>query len=274
MSRASSIDSNRIREALRVCRNKRSGTPKSWFSIASDIDANTDVLIDHKRLSKCVDGEWERSAKRRQQGHRKSRDFNEEELEALLDFFSNPDSEGYLGARENFLEAPIEELVPLQMAEYLALEGNETRFLTMEHLEGLYIANRSDKTVELRFHRSEVTHATDVTLTEMPSSAAQPVHLFYGWGVVSPEDNVLLFLKDAESKENRTLTTTAIDNRIYRDRSPNALVMFDNSSPLDTHSVEIPLDAHTLGASIEGELTSHHIVFVRSDIILDSPEKG
>jgi hypothetical protein len=218
---------NRLRDALRAYhdygRDAVDGRFYNWKDVSEAISLCADIEVPPERLRQFVEGNRSKDGARR-----KFQSMQEASLEAIVKFLTE---------ERLLLPAELEERAPeahaaQRLLEYLDQEFDTIRLLPLAIFEGTYQMRQKD---DRRFAIREVTLQQPsgegmmrVTMTEdyylkdaeeqydgwTPEQRRQYRRnrtLYGGWAIFTPEENVLVFLKEADNGKNLYQFTLAAE---------------------------------------------------------------
>jgi hypothetical protein len=220
---------NRLRDALRAYHDYGGRSLKADFNwnsvaegIAEELDRD-DLPVAAERLRQFVEGNRSKDSSMRKFGTLKP-----ESLEAVVEFA--------LKLRLLFpeeLEEPAPSLhAPQRLLEYLDTTAARMRVVTPVIFDGRYkarvIEQRAVREFDLTLHRSSEPGMMMVTKTdevfdknlldkidkwdpEERRANCRKRTIYAGWAIFTPEDNMMVFLKEADNRKNLYQFTLAAD---------------------------------------------------------------
>lgn len=244
---------NRLRDALRAYHaytpTEELG-PFNWKDVSEAISLATDVTVPPERLRQFVEGNRTKDGT-----GRKFQSMQPQSLEAIAKFVTD---ERLLSPGE------LEEHVPpwqaaQRLLEYLDQSFDRQRVLPPAMFEGTYQARRTDErgfaVQELTLQRPSDEGLMQVTKMEeyYPSKAEGAFDgwsfeerrkqrrtrtLYGGWAIFTPEDNVMAFLKQADTGRNLYQFTLAAD-KFYEPGAPvEQLILLHHDYPVELERLE------------------------------------
>ncbi|MCW8966047.1 MAG: hypothetical protein OQK82_05085 [Candidatus Pacearchaeota archaeon] len=240
---------SRIRNAIRAYqRYERShdGTYFNWKDVQEAIEEYTGEKVPHERLRQFVQGFKDKD------GIRKFPAPRDAKLTAIVQFCTHEDvdllNEDEL---EEFLPA---HQAPLRLLEYLDQDFDAERIPPPDSLYGEYRIE-SENIVDafnysLTLERGDNSGLIQVTLTEeyfdrsyaVPfdevgseyrSATPASFEKYGGWAVLTPEDNLFIFLKRERNGMNLYYLTIASGNNIWVDDVVEELMMLRHDFPFE-----------------------------------------
>ena len=239
---------NRLRNTLRAYHHHGRGSGGEYFNwkdVSEAISLATDVGVSPERLRQFVEGNRSKDGARR-----KFQSMQPESLEAIVRFVTE----------ENLLlPAELEEHTPSSQAgqrllEYLDQSFDRVRLLPPVTFEGTYQARRADErsfaVLELTLQRPSAEGMMQVTKTEERYAARvkdeydgwtleqrrerrRSRTLYGGWAIFTPEDNVMVFLKEADNGKNLYQFTLAADMSYTPESAVERLVLLSHVYPIE-----------------------------------------
>jgi hypothetical protein len=244
---------NRLRDALRAYHaytpTEELG-PFNWKDVSEAISLATDVTVPSERLRQFVEGNRTKDGT-----GRKFQSMQPQSLEAIAKFV----------AEEQLLSpGELDEHVPpwqaaQRLLEYLDQSFDRQRVLPPAMFEGTYQARRTDErgfaVQELTLQRPSDQGLMQVTKTEehYPAKAEGPFGgwsfeerrnqrrtrtLYGGWAIFTPEDNVMAFLKQADTGRNLYQFTLAADKFYEPGASVEQLILLHHDYPVELERLE------------------------------------
>jgi len=239
---------NRLRDALRAYHDYEPGHGSgsfNWKDVSEAISLATDVEVAPERLRQFVEGNRSKDGARR-----KFQSMQPESLDAIVKFLT----EEHL-----LLPAELEEHAPpwhaaQRLLEYLDQSFDKLRILPPVIFEGTYQARRADErgfaVMELTLQKPSEEGLMQVVKTEeyYPAKAKDEFDkwtveqrreqrrtrtLFGGWAIFTPEDNIMVFLKQADSGKNMYQFTLAADMSYQPDAAVERLVLLRHDYPVE-----------------------------------------
>lgn len=233
---------DRLRDAIHAfkyyhCDSFGDRIKQSWKDVSAAIEEYTGVLVRGERLRTFTEGENKKS------GNPKYTVLQPESLDAVYRFVTDDDiallSEGEL------IECMPAEQAPLQLMEYLAVKDAQPSGITSALLDGRYSTTQlTDEFIvkEVTLQNPTKNGLFQVVERELFFAAEASEDFenwtpnkkidecFYrmkysGWGILTPEANLLFFLKDDNTGKNRYYITLASDLSSLPDVPPELLVL-------------------------------------------------
>ena len=248
---------NRLRDALRAYKqygHTADGKPQSWLYVREAIAAETGYEIGSspkngaERLRQFVEGLY---IKKGQHKEHKLFTPKEEALDAIVEFVLSPDNP--LLSEEELKEYVPEYHAPMRLLEYLDQSTGAERHIPVEKLEGVFQARMKDAThftiKEITLQRPLESGLLQVIETEenyepalessydkIPHAERKKGRLGLvkcgGWAVITPEDNLLFFMKKESDGQNRYYFTLAADIVSWNDKAATQLFLLHHDFPL------------------------------------------
>ncbi|MGA7178909.1 MAG: hypothetical protein WBX11_04890 [Thiobacillaceae bacterium] len=253
---------NRLRDALRAYhrfgRDPVDGRRYNWKDVSEAISVSTDVDVPAERLRQFVEGI------RRPDGGRRFLTMQDDRLEAIVKFATHEDN-------ALITEAELREHAPSwhaaqRLLEYLKQAFDTVRILPPSTIEGTYRSNRweppytnqQDFVVrDLTLQRASEDGLIHIVQTEdfyddtamvlfdewsqQERDEERNSRVTYGgWAILTPEDNLLMFLKNERNGRNCYYLTVASDF-LHASQSPLgrlALLRHDYPLELELEQVE------------------------------------
>lgn len=281
----------KIRDGLQVFRKlglRDSGSEYSWRSLAEAIQELTGVQIPEERLRKFVMGEPYRNPDR-ELNDRYYPSLTPERLEAVIAFLTQ-DGDDNVFSREDLKIKPARLSAILTLVEYLNDNRHSERMSDAYCLSGYFVADQSPTdisiTTTLRFrnttHQGLVPfvllkeYVDGIRTSELskhkPEQLKKTSHTldrYEGWGVMTPEETIILLAKNCKTDENLLYITLGIDKALYLSQPANALVLLEIEQPEDTIIVDFDQDknnAKALFANVKEAFSQQLILFERKSI--------
>jgi hypothetical protein len=253
---------NRLRGALRAYhrfgRDAVDGRHYNWKDVSEAISLSTDVEVPPERLRQFVEGVKTPS------GGRRLLTMQDDRLEAIVKFATDEDY-GLISEAELREHAPSWHAAQ-RLLEYLRQEFDTERILPPSALEGTYRNGRIDDDSyvvrELTLQRSsddgliQLVQIEDsyeildgMQFDDLSPERREKVRdsriVYGGWAILTPEDNLLMFLKKERTGNNFYYLTVAAENWHSLQAPAAALALLRHSYPIETSEGE-PLEAKTL----------------------------
>lgn len=243
----------RIRDsvlAYYTYRKAESREPWGWGQLAYDIEHETGVDVPYERLRQFVKG----SSKKK--GEKSG--LKKENLDAVVKFVTDQ-SRNLLSVDELNERAPQMQ-APLRLIEYLAPAFEPERKSIPNGLIGTYIAHKLDDVefvvVEMilqhpldngviqvlqteEYYPVSFSEKYDVLSIHERKKARRAKMRYSGWAIITPEDNLLFFMKKQESKRNHYLFTIAFDFDSSDDGAICTIILLHHDYPLEPESKDI-----------------------------------
>lgn len=281
---------NRLRDALRAYKQYRytsDGKPQSWAYVRDTIAAETGYEIGTsakngaERLRQFVEGLYITERKKKEKPHKRAIP-NDEALDAIVQFALSP--ENALLSEEELNEYVPEYQAPIRLLEYLDEHTDAERRIPVEQLKGIYQA-RVDESANRAFSVREITlqQPSDQGLVQVIETEDNYHQRFLssydsasrekrkrnrkshvkrgGWAVVTPEDNLLFFMKDAENGRNRYYFTLAADIVSWNADPAKQFFLLDHDFPLQNE--EEYAQGKELSSIVQEKTPSKILTFLR-----------
>jgi hypothetical protein len=262
---------NRLRDALRAYhrfgRDAVDGRHYNWKDVSEAISLSTDVDVPPERLRQFVEGV------KTPDGGRRYLTMQDDRLEALVKFATDEDN-------ALITEAELREHAPSwhaaqRLLEYLRQAFDTERILPPATLEGTYrsgqlepLSSPEDFVVrDLTLQRASEDGLIQLVQTEdsydliagpqfeewspQQRDEARNSRITYGgWAILTPEDNLLMFLKNERNGRNCYYLTVASDLSHASQSPVGGLALLRHDYPLEAEDGE-PLEAKRMPAIIE-----------------------
>lgn len=280
----------KIRDAIQVFRElgqKDGGGKYSWISVAEAISEVTGVAIPPERLRKFVMGEPHRGSDKKSLNKPHYPKLNGKRLEVMIAFLTREDSDGFMFPRKALEIKPSGLSAIFGLAEHLNKNRHSKRMSDASGLCGNFIADHNPTdiftTITLRFHNA--THngvvpfvllkkfANDSGTSELSEysldqieEANQAFDRYEGWGVMTPEESIILLAKNRETDENLLYITLGIDKALYLSQPAKALVLLEIEQPEDSLLVQLDHDKNNpndLLKNVKEALSQQLLLFMR-----------
>ena len=240
---------NRLRDALRAYhRYERShdGAYFTWNDVSEAIDEYTGVKVPPERLRQFVEGVNSKT------GGRKFPVPQKKSIAGIVEFVRHEDIN--LLSDDELEEFAPHRQAPLRLLDYLDQEFDTARIVPSEKLEGAYQVR---KTIEGELMVRELTLqlASDegliqvVETEEIYEEAAvaefdewspqqrkeqrNSIIKHGGWAVLTPEDNLMFFMKKEHNGMNRYYFTMATDLNHWSEEPMTQIVLLFHDFPLE-----------------------------------------
>jgi hypothetical protein len=253
---------NRLRDALRdyhkFGRDPVDGRHYNWKDVHQAISLATEVDIPPERLRQFVEGV------KTPDGGRRLLTMQEDRLEAIVKFALHEDY-------ELISEAELREHAPTwhaaqRLLEYLKQDFDTERILPPSTLEGTYRNGRLDEDSfvvrELTLQRAsddgliqlvQIEDSYDILdgmqfddFTPEKREQVRDSRIVYGgWAILTPEGNLLMFLKKERTGHNCYYLTVAAENWHSLQAPAAALALLRHDYPIETNEGE-PLEPKQL----------------------------
>lgn len=242
---------NRLRDALRAFHHYGRGSDGEYFNwkdVTEAIALETNVTVPPERLRQFVEGNRNQDGARR-----KFQSMQEQSLDAIVRFVM----ESRLLVPSELEEHEPSSQAAQRLLDYLDQTFDRMRVLPPVTFEGTYQARRADErgfsVLELTLHRPSAEGMMRATKTEEHFAAkAQDLYdgwspeqrrehrrsrtLFGGWAIFTPEDNVMVFLKQAGTNKNLYQFTLAADATYDPGASVERLVLLRHDYPIEVEN--------------------------------------
>lgn len=250
---------DRVRSYLRAYRmygRDDGGRFYSWQSICDAIWEYTECKIPRERLRQFVEGFPDKKS-----GEWIFSGLTGERLEAVVTFLTHEET-GVMTADE-LEEPPSVSRPPLQLIEMFGVGSAVTREVDGSKLVGRYVAEWLDEAVvqsELVLERhlegeglfrvtgSEeyfdlgLRYGIDELSFEDRARERWSIEKSSGWAVLTPEDDLIVFLKEESSGWNRQVLTLSAQHGEEGSAPFGRLAMLDHRFPLIIHDADVPND--------------------------------
>ena len=276
---------NRLRDSLRAYhRYERSheGEYFTWKDVSEAIDEYASVRVPPERLRQFVEGVNTKG------GGRKFPVPQDKSLDGIACFVTV--AELCLISEDELKEFIPDKQAALRLLEYLDQKIDAERIVPIEKIQGTYCARSLDKKAftiwELTLQRPSGDGLMQVIETEdIYQHMASPVfdqwtpidrknyrdsHVKHGgWAILTPEDNLLFFLKDEATGRNRYYFTMALNLEHWSESPMTRLVLLHHDFPVELEDSD--KNGQTIADLTESEMAKNLLVFERtSDQLADS----
>jgi hypothetical protein len=270
---------NRLRDALRAYhqfgRDAVDGRHYNWKDVSEAINLSTDVEVPPERLRQFVEGV------KAPEGGRRFLTMQDDRLEAIVKFATDEDN-GLISEAELREHAPSWHAAQ-RLLEYLKQEFDTERILPPATLEGSYrngrLEDESFVVRELTLQRAadggliqlvQTEDSYDILdgmqlddLSPEKREKARASRILYGgWAILTPEDNLLMFLKNERNGENCYYLTVASERWHALQTPVNGLALLRHDYPLEAEDDE-PLAAKKMPAIVEA-IGNNIVLFSRT----------
>lgn len=286
----------RMRHILMGYRNLwrgNTGQKYEWGELAEDIATFSDIDFPRNSLENFVRGWYEeekikKSASENSEAGAIARVYKysipqDDRAEAIIRFLTDKSSKGWFCDREQLLALPKFQ-APFFLQEQLNHPNSPKRYLLPEQLQGDYLSHyhgvetteNDKKQTHLNLHIAGVLGNGAVIVDLVKSgpythgdrtTAGEPIEdahdLYFGWAVLSSEENLFVFTKHFRTNCNMFYLSLGIDNRIYAGDPPEVLVLFAHDFTEDSIPVTGEADERTLLATIEGQMLKKLVLLRR-----------
>jgi hypothetical protein len=266
-----------IREALRAYKCYGAdigGRDFTWASIAEGIAETAGVDVPPERLRQFVEGV---NAK---DGTRKHPVPSPERLDAIIRFVT--DSDLALLSEAELHEYAPEHQAPLKLLDYLDHAQSTERLIPTGRMRGTYRVLLTDedgvRVREITMQRpserglvqvieTEDIYGPDASEAFTEWTAQERLELrrsrirHGGWAVVTPEDTLIFFLKNARNGRNRYYLTLASDFALWSDAAVTFLALLHHEFPLELE--EQDTDAAEIARRITSDMARNLVIFRR-----------
>lgn len=258
---------NRLRDALRAYhkfgRDAVDGRHYNWKDVSEAISLATDVEVPPERLRQFVEGV------KTPGGGRRLLTMQEDRLEAIAKFATDKDY-GLISEAELKEHAPSWQAAQ-RLLEYLKQEFDAERILPPATLEGTYRNWRfepddfvvRDLTLQrasddglIRLMQIEESYDLlsgaqfDDLSPEQREKARKGRITYGGWAILTPENNLLMFLKKERNGANCYYLTVASERWHALQAPVNGLALLRHDYPLEADDSE-PLEPRKMPAIVE-----------------------
>lgn len=257
----------RLRDALRAYhqfgRDAVDGRHYNWKDVSEAINLSTEVEVPPERLRQFVEGV------KTPDGGRKFLTMQDDRLEAIVKFATDEDN-GLISEAELREHAPSWHAAQ-RLLEYLRQEFDTERILPPATLEGTYRSWRfepddfvvRDVTLQrtsddglIRLVQTEDSYdllsgAAFEDLSPEQREKARTSRVTYGgWAILTPEDNLLMFLKNERNGRNCYYLTVASE-LLHSSQNPvGGFALLRHDYPLEMED-SAPLEATKMPAIVE-----------------------
>lgn len=253
-----------LRDALRRYRqftSDETGRSLTWGEVAGKIFATTDVEIVPERLRQFVEGVSKKSGDTR---------FTiplPERLEAIADFLMDPEVDA-LSPEELSGDHRPGYQAPLYLLQYLRQTFDNEIVFPPHGFAGQFFASREgengEEHIEISFDNIGDEGLIEVSEkrvfvseeNEEPTAKGKRSH---GWAILTPEDNLLIFMKQEPYGRNHYYATVGLEEDFWSNPKVGRLALVQHDYPF-----ELSYGDDTEGQSaISVELTRNVLLFKR-----------
>lgn len=239
----------RLRDALRHYHSLRSasdGQRYNWNDVTEAIDEYVGVRVPYESLRKFVNGV------RQKDGTYKFQTPEPDRLKAIYDFVTHP--EGRLLSIEELTERDFSVHAALRLLDFLEQDFDGERIMPPDEIAGTYYHWRDDppftwvseltlakplengvvKTnqVDRQYQNGHALDLNALTTSGLPGGFKSEAR-HGGWGIMTPEDNFFIFLKEERVGRNRYYFTLASDFDHAADIKLTNLSLLHHDYPLE-----------------------------------------
>jgi hypothetical protein len=269
-----------LRDALRAYKSYGSdsgGRDYSWASVAEGVAEYTGIEVPSERLRQFIEGVNTKD------GSRKYPVPSGERLKALVHFVTHEELK--LISREEFEGGQPGYHALLRLLDYLDQAEGEPRLLPDAQIEGAYRAQRIDpeyfQTIEITLGQPsgkgliEVREASDHygpdiredfdagrLSSRQKSDLRRSRDTFSGWAVITPEDNMIFFLKNDRNGRNRYHLTMSADSGMWSQDRMMSLVLLDHEFP---HEIDEQTNPGAAYSEVARQTSRAVMLFMRFD---------
>jgi hypothetical protein len=216
-----------------------------WEDVAAAIYEYTSVQIEFERIRQFVEGVPGK------QGQRRYPVPKPETLAAMVHFLTHEDID--LLSKNELAEYVPSLQAPLRLLEFLDEQPGAERMLPPAEVKGIYQTRFLDGEYIVIRELALLKPSEDGMLEiaeidefyERDGAFPEVEDTFYGleakldrrtfskgWGVITPEDNMLFFLKNQENGRNRYYFSLALGEQLWSEGVLEELVLYDHSYPV------------------------------------------
>jgi len=254
---------NRLRDALRAFhkfgRDPVDGRHFNWKDVSEAIFLSTEVEVPPERLRQFIEGNRIKGG-----AGREFRSMQDDRLDAIAKFATDEDC-GLISEAELREHAPSWHAAQ-RLLEYLKQDFDTERILPPSTLEGTYRNGRIDEdnyvvrelTLQrasddglIRLMQFEDSYELldgmqfDDFTPEKREEVRDSRVVYGGWAILTPEDNLLMFLKKERTGQNCYYMTVAAENWHSLQAPAAALALLRHDYPIETNEGE-PLEPKKL----------------------------
>lgn len=268
---------NRLRDSLSAYHHyerSHDGHYFTWKDVSEAIDEYTGVRVPPERLRQFVEGVNTKD------GSRKFPVPQEKSIEGIASFVVHEDLN--LLTEDELEEFTPNRQAPLRLLEYLDQQFDQERIVPSEKIQGRYVMRVSGPdgiTVrELTLQLPSADGLMQVVETEDSYGVAAAMLFEHGtpadlkanrdyrvkhggWAILTPEDNLLFFLKNEEYGKNRYYLTMALDLQHWSEAPITRLVLLHHDFPVELE--ESDAGRESLAEHAVSEMTKNLLVFER-----------
>ena len=250
---------NRIRNILMVYRDTKQGDnegPYGWGDLVAQINEHhsnrTGIELGFPRnsLENCVRGLEHPDQDKQKLGMRKYSKPKPERLQAMVRFLTDEDSDGYFCTKEELYSLP-EKKPPVFLLNYLHNGESPDHYFSAKFLFGRFkhTHEETENSTLLKFLNSTSNSLITLEIHKNNLSVDTKGDPYIGWGVITPEENLIIMAQHIRSNENLMYLSVGIDNRIYQmaaSGAVNAFVLLEHEYPMDEVAVKSPFDRQVM----------------------------
>lgn len=253
----------------------------TWFDVREAIIEYTGVEVGKNQrgehIRKFVEGSGYTD-----EGRKKFPTMKDMWLDAIRDFVTHEDID--LLSMDEINESIPGYQAPMRLLDYLDQDFDGGRNIPVERLQGRYLAQLIDDDEfivrELTLQRPSVKGLIQVIETEnsfdkgmacqfeemtledrRKMRASQIKHS--GWAILTPEDNLLFFLKSESSYLNRYYFTLALDLLAWQDSPMTQIYLLHHDFPLEIEEHEKQAGQQQNAGKVSSEMTKNILLYHR-----------
>lgn len=286
----------RMRHILMSYRNLwggSAGKKYEWGELSSDIEYFCDIEFPKNSLENFIRGWYEKVEEKKcstNEGIVNSVGWvhkfsipQDDRIEAIIRFLTDKNSKGWFCDQDQLLAAPKFQ-APFYLQEHLNHPEISDRYIIPEQLMGKYegqyqggeldVGRENHRNLGLHIMGAFGNGAVIVDLvktnpyihgnrTDTIKSINEEAELYSGWAVLSREENLFLFTKHFRTDCNEFYLSLGIDNKIYSNSPPDALILLAHDFPEDHVSIVSENDEQNLLDTVKENLLKKIILFRR-----------
>ena len=162
-----------------------------------------------------------------------------ERLQAIILFLTEPESDGFFCSKEElFSLADLQ--APVYLLDFLHNKQSPDHYLSASLLKGEFVSTDSDSEIDikttLQFLGATSNSLVQIDIMKEAVDQGETFEKYVGWGVISPEENLLIIAKKLKSNQNLYFWSLGIDQAVYQISPPekiNTLVFLEHDFPVD-----------------------------------------
>lgn len=212
---------------------------------------------------------------------------NQKHIDAIVEFLVDPEDPNSPLSLEDLQNFEQVNRAPLHLVHYLhantevsALTKPQSlngKFVSYQHSEKtvvvktLLLSNTTEDGVALAKYSEEIFETSDAVSEEVQfgEMTLRRRNSHSGWLVLTPEDNMIAFLKHDRSGKNRYFISLAFNQTVLEGEELNLLVLYDQDLPLELSESDENASDLSLAREVQHEIGEGIMVLRRSNKDLD-----